>query len=80
MSQRYPNGGKLTDARLRSIRSETLDVLYALQELDMVEHIDRYKSQVTVVRNARDDTRADVAIPAPVVRGLHILTGTVYLY
>ncbi|MGP3145165.1 phage tail sheath C-terminal domain-containing protein [Serratia bockelmannii] len=80
MAQRYPNGGKLTDARLRSIRSETLDVLYALQGLDMVEHIDRYKDQVTVVRNARDDTRADVAIPAPVVRGLHILTGTIYLY
>jgi Mu-like prophage tail sheath protein gpL len=80
MSQRFPNGGKLTDRRLLQIKSETLDVLYALERLEMVENIDTYKSQVLVARNARDDTRADVAIPAPVVRGLHILTGTIYLY
>jgi len=80
MSQRFPNGGKLTDRRLLQIRSETLDVLYALQALEMVENIDSYKDQVTVTRNAQDNTRADTAIPAPVVRGLHILTGTLYLY
>lgn len=80
ISQRFPNGGKLTDRRLLQIRSETLDVLYALERLERLENIDTYKKQVTVTRNAQDDTRADVAIPAPVVRGLHILTGTVYLY
>lgn len=80
MSQRFPNGGKLTDRRLLQIKSETLDVLYALEGLEMVENIDAYKDQVIVVRNARDDTRADASIPAPVVRGLHILTGTIYLY
>lgn len=80
MSQRFPNGGKLTDRRLAKIVSETLDVLYALEALEMVENIDTHKSQVTATRNAQDDTRADVAIPAPVVRGLHILTGTIYLY
>lgn len=80
MSQRFPNGGKLTDRRLAKITSETLDVLYALEALEMVENIDTYKDQVKVTRNTQDDTRADVAIPAPVVRGLHILTGTIYLY
>ncbi|WP_176227951.1 phage tail sheath subtilisin-like domain-containing protein, partial [Cedecea sp. NFIX57] len=80
MSQRFPNGGKLTDRRLQQIRSETLDVLYAMERLEWVEDIDTYKNQVTVTRNAQDRTRADVGIPAPVVRGLHILTGTVYLY
>ncbi|ORM59599.1 phage tail protein [Pantoea rodasii] len=80
MSQRFPNGGKLTDHRLRQVTSETLDVLYALEKLEIVEHIDTYKDQVVITRNALDDTRADVAIPAPVVRGLHILTGTLYLY
>lgn len=80
MSQRFPNGGKLTDRRLLQIRSETLDVLYALQTLEMVENIDTYKDQVAVTRNLQDATRADAAIPAPVVRGLHILTGTIYLY
>ncbi|MXP50784.1 phage tail protein [Pantoea sp. Eser] len=80
MSQRFPNGGKLTDRRLLQIRSETLDVLYALQALEMVDNIDTYKDQVTVTRNKQDNTRADTTIPAPVVRGLHILTGTIYLY
>lgn len=80
ISQRFPNGGKLTDRRLQQIRSETLDVLYAMERLEWVEDIDTYKNQVTVTRNAQDRTRADVGIPAPVVRGLHILTGTVYLY
>lgn len=80
MSQRFPNGGKLTDRRLLQVRSETLDVLYALETLEMVENVDTYKAQVTVTRNAQDDTRADVAIPASVVRGLHVLTGTIYLY
>jgi phage tail sheath gpL-like len=80
MSQRFPNGGKLTDRRLLQIRSETLDVLYTLERLEMVEHVESYKAQVTVNRNDQDDTRADVAIPAPVVRGLHILAGTIYLY
>lgn len=80
MSQRFPNGGKLTDRRLRQIRSETLDVLYAMARLEWVEDVETYKNQVTVERNLQDRTRADVGIPACVVRGLHILTGTVYLY
>lgn len=80
MSQRGMVGGKLTDRRLQQVRSETLDVLYALEALEMVENVDTYKAQVTVTRNSRDRTRADVAIPAPVVRGLHILDATIYLY
>lgn len=80
MSQRKMVGGKLTDRRLQQVRSETLDVLYALEALEMVENVDTYKAQVTVTRNSRDRTRADVAIPAPVVRGLHILDATIYLY
>lgn len=80
MSQRKMVGGKLTDRRLLQVRSETLDVLYALEALEMVEDVDTYKAQVKVTRNSRDRTRADVAIPTPVVRGLHILDATIYLY
>ncbi|ECF2942097.1 phage tail protein [Salmonella enterica subsp. enterica] len=80
MSQRFPNGGKLTDHRLRQVKSETLDVLYQLESLEMVEKVRQYQNQVTVLPNKQDDTRADVSIPASVVRGLHILTGTIYLY
>ncbi|EIN3018690.1 hypothetical protein LOO41_005080 [Salmonella enterica] len=80
MAQRFPNGGKLTDHRLRQVKSETLDVLYQLESLEMVEKVQQYQDQVTVLPNKQDDTRADVSIPASVVRGLHILTGTIYLY
>ena len=80
MSQRKMVGGKLTDRRLQQVRSETLDVLYALEALEMVENVDSYKAQVKVTRNSQDKNRADVAIPAPVVRGLHILDATIYLY
>ncbi|EBD9851222.1 phage tail protein, partial [Salmonella enterica] len=80
MSQRFPNGGKLTAHRLRQVKSETLDVLYQLESLEMVEKVRQYQDQVTVLPNKQDDTRADVSIPASVVRGLHILTGTIYLY
>ncbi|EAN8606675.1 phage tail protein [Salmonella enterica] len=80
MAQRFPNGGKLTDHRLRQVKSETLDVLYQLESLEMVEKVQQYQDQVMVLPNKQDDTRADVSIPASVVRGLHILTGTIYLY
>lgn len=78
ISQRFPRE-KLTDAKLLRIRSELLDVLYVLQDLEIVENVDAYKDQLTVVRNAQDDTRADATIPAPVVRGLHIFAGLIYL-
>ncbi|EIA2682709.1 phage tail protein, partial [Salmonella enterica] len=57
-----------------------LDVLYQLESLEMVEKVQQYQDQVMVLPNKQDDTRADVSIPASVVRGLHILTGTIYLY
>jgi phage tail sheath gpL-like len=78
ISQRFPRE-KLTDAKLLRIRSELLDVLYVLEGLEIVENVDAYKDQLTVVRNAQDDTRADATIPAPVVRGLHIFAGLIYL-
>ena len=80
MAQRFKNGGKLTDHRLRQIRSETIDVLCALERLDMVENVEGLKAQVAVTRSRRDSNRAEVAIPASVVRGLHILDATIYLY
>lgn len=80
MAQRFKNGGKLTDHRLRQIRSETIDVLCALERLDMVENVEGLKAQVVVTRSIRDSTRAEVVIPASVVRGLHILDATIYLY
>ncbi|HGE8286639.1 TPA: phage tail sheath subtilisin-like domain-containing protein [Serratia marcescens] len=78
MTQRFPRE-KLTDTRLARIRSELLDVLYALEALEIVENVDALKDQLIVTRNLQDDTRADATIPASIVRGLHVFAGTIYL-
>lgn len=78
MTQRFPRE-KLTDTRLARIRSELLDVLYALETLEIVENVDALKDQLLVTRNLQDDTRADATIPASIVRGLHVFAGTIYL-
>ncbi|MET5645876.1 phage tail sheath subtilisin-like domain-containing protein [Serratia marcescens] len=78
MTQRFPRE-KLTDTRLARIRSELLDVLYALETLEIVENVDALKDQLIVTRNLQDDTRADATIPASIVRGLHVFAGTIYL-
>lgn len=78
MTQRFPRE-KLTDTRLARIRSELLDVLYALETLEIVENVDALKDQLIVTRNLQDDTRADATIPASIVRGMHVFAGTIYL-
>lgn len=77
-TQRFPRE-KLTDTRLERIRSELLDVLYALEQLEIVENVDALKAQLTVTRSKQDDTRAESNIPAAVVRGLHIFAAIIYL-
>jgi phage tail sheath gpL-like len=77
-TQRFPRE-KLTDMRLQRIRSELLDVLYALETLEIVENVDALKDQLTVARSLQDDSRAEAKIPAAVVRGLHVFAGTIYL-
>ncbi|WP_438806044.1 phage tail sheath C-terminal domain-containing protein [Sodalis sp. (in: enterobacteria)] len=70
---------KLNDIRLQRIRSELLDVLYALEQLEIVENVDAHKEQLTVTRSRQDDSRADASIPAAVVRGLRVFAATIYL-
>ncbi|MEN3257670.1 phage tail sheath C-terminal domain-containing protein [Sodalis endosymbiont of Spalangia cameroni] len=78
ITQRFPRE-KLNDIRLQRIRSELLDVLYALEQLEIVENVDEHKDQLTVTRSQQDDSRADASIPAAVVRGLHVFAATIYL-
>ncbi|WP_163380452.1 phage tail sheath C-terminal domain-containing protein [Enterobacter hormaechei] len=77
-TQRFPRE-KLTDARLARIRSELLDVLYSLEQLEIVENVDALKDQLTVTRSLQDDTRAEATIPAAIVRGLHVFAAVIYL-
>jgi len=77
-TQRFPRE-KLTDARLARIRSELLDVLYSLEQLEIVENVDALKDQLRVTRSLQDDTRAEATIPAAIVRGLHVFAAVIYL-
>lgn len=77
-TQRFPRA-KLTDTRLDRIRSELLDVLYSLEQLEIVENVDALKDQLTVTRSLQDDTRAEATIPAAIVRGLHVFAAVIYL-
>ncbi|MFT4465989.1 MAG: hypothetical protein ACMX3H_16965 [Sodalis sp. (in: enterobacteria)] len=54
-------------------------MLYALEQLEIVENVDAHKDQLTVTRSRQDDSRADASIPAAVVRGLHVFAATIYL-
>ncbi|MGL9774399.1 MAG: phage tail sheath C-terminal domain-containing protein [Sodalis sp. (in: enterobacteria)] len=76
--QRFPRE-KLNDTRLQRIHSELLDVLYTLEQLEIVENVGAHKEQLTVTRSRQDDSRADASIPAAVVRGLRVFAATIYL-
>ncbi|MGL9773183.1 MAG: phage tail sheath C-terminal domain-containing protein [Sodalis sp. (in: enterobacteria)] len=78
ITQRFPRE-KLNDIRLQRIRSELLDVLYALEQLEIVENVDAHKEHLTVTRSRQDYSRADASIPAMVVRGLRVFATTIYL-
>ncbi|MGK0740061.1 phage tail sheath C-terminal domain-containing protein [Yokenella regensburgei] len=77
-TQRFPRE-KLTDARMARIRSELLDVLYALEGLEIVENVDALKDQLRITRDPQDDTRANASIPSAIVRGLHVFAAVIYL-
>ncbi|MGL9774752.1 MAG: phage tail sheath C-terminal domain-containing protein [Sodalis sp. (in: enterobacteria)] len=80
ITQRSPRE-KLNDTRLQRIRSELLDVLYALEQLEIVGNVDAHKEQLTVTRSRQDDdSRADASIPATVVRGLRVFAATFIFY
>jgi phage tail sheath gpL-like len=75
---RFPRE-KLNDATIKSVRSELFDVLYRLQELQIVENVDVNKDGLVVERNGQDPNRIDAKIPTDVVNGLHVFAGRIDL-
>lgn len=75
---RFPRE-KLNAATVKSVRSELLDVLYRLEELEIVENVEANKDYLVVERNGRDANRIDARIPADVVNGLHVVAGRIDL-
>lgn len=75
---RFPRD-KLSTRTGPKVRSELLDVLYKLEELEIVEEVDANKDALIVERDSQDTNRLDAAIPCDVVNGLHVFAGRIDL-
>ncbi|EEJ0780849.1 phage tail protein [Salmonella enterica] len=76
---RFPRE-KLRDRTRDKVRSELLDVLLKLDDLDILENVEANKDGLRVERNGQNVDRLDAAIPADVVNGLHVFAGRIDLY
>lgn len=76
---RFPRE-KLSDKTPPKVRSETLDVLMKLEDLEILEQVAENKSLLIVERDSQDANRLNLAVPADVVNGLHVLAARIDLY
>lgn len=75
---RFPRD-KLSERTAARVRSEVLDVLLKLQELEIVEAVQANQPALVVERATVDPNRLNVRIPVDVVNGLHVLAGRIDL-
>lgn len=78
ISLRFPRE-KLTNRTAAKVRSELIDVLYKLEELEIVEEVKANLPGLIVERDLQDPNRLDAKIPADVVNGLHVFAGRIDL-
>ncbi len=71
---RFPRD-KLSAKTPSRVRSEILDVLYKLEELEIVENVEKWKDDLVVERDSQDNNRLNAKIPVDVVNGLHVFAG-----
>lgn len=76
---RFPRS-KLSANTEAAVRSELLDVLKKLEELEIVEAVDANADALVVERSTQDPNRLNAAIPADVVNGLHVFAARVDLF
>jgi len=70
---------KLSSRTPAKVRSEILDVLAKMEELEIVEEVEANKDGVVVERDLQDVNRLDAKIPTDVVNGLHVFAGRIDL-
>ncbi|MCL6375963.1 phage tail protein [Pectobacterium brasiliense] len=75
---RFPRD-KLSSRTPDRVRSELLDVLYKLEELEIIEEVDANKAALIVERDSKDVNRLNGRIPSDIVNGLHIFAGRIDL-
>lgn len=75
---RFPRE-KLSSKTPEAVRDQILDVLYQLQDLEIVEEVEANEDGVVVERDLQDVNRLDAKIPVDVVNGLHVFAGRIDL-
>lgn len=75
---RFPRE-KLSIRTERKVRSEIIDVLVKLEELEIIENVQQNLTGIIVERDSQDPNRLNARIPADVVNGLHIFAGRIDL-
>lgn len=75
---RFPRE-KLSAKTPPKVRSELLDVLLKLEELEIVEDVQNNQQWLLVERDSQDVNRLNARIPVDVVNGLHIFAGRIDL-
>lgn len=72
ISLRFPRAKKSPRVKTQ-VREEVLDVLYKLEDLEILEAVADNEDGVLVEDDQQDPNRLDVRIPADVVNGLHVV-------
>ncbi|WP_316154715.1 phage tail sheath subtilisin-like domain-containing protein [Cupriavidus sp. BIC8F] len=75
---RFPREKKSLRTKDR-VRSELLDVLFKLEELEIVENVEANKDGLIVEDDSQDPNRLNAKIPVDVVNGLHVFAGRIDL-
>ena len=74
LENRFPRA-KLSSKTPSKVRTQVLDVLRILEDLEILEEVEANKAGVLVERDSSDANRLNVRIPADVVNGLHVIAG-----
>jgi phage tail sheath gpL-like len=75
---RFPRE-KLSSKTPEKVRDQILDVLYKLEELEIVEEVAANEDGVICERDLQDPNRLNAKIPVDVVNGLHVFAGRIDL-
>lgn len=78
ISLRFPRE-KLSEKTAAKVKDQLLDVLFKLEELEIVELVEANKPGVIVERDSQDPNRLNAKIPVDVVNGLHVFAGRIDL-
>ena len=71
---------KNTAAQRRNLRSIFLAEAIKLDKAEILENVKDRKDELTVTADASDRYRANAAIPADWVRGMHVVATTLNIY